>query len=449
MKRLIAAFAVTALLWAQPAAAQSILRDAETETMFADMAAPIIKAAGLSPRTVKIVLINDDSINAFVAGGQIVYVHSGLLQAADNVNEVQGGVAHELGHIADGHVVLGDAAMKPAMGMYLLSMVLGLAAMAAGGGAAGAGIMAAGQQAAMGKVLSFSRTQESTADAAGAKYLNTAGITGKGMLSFFKKLQNQEYRYGYTNIDPFAQTHPLSSDRIQALTADLQASPAWNKPVDPKLQERFLRVKAKLLGYVGSPETTLNKYPASDQSVYAHYARAYAYHKAGYPEKADAEANALIAKDPHDPYFLEIQGQILLESGKPQEALAPLREATMASGQNALIATTFGHALIATEDKSHLAEAVKVLKVAVQRDEDNPFAWVQLGTAYEQLGDTPRAALATAERASMMGDNRTAIQSARYALANLPPNTSEWIRAQDIAMTSADAEAGTKKKRRK
>ena len=82
---------------------------------------------------------------------------------------------------------------------------------------------------------------------------------------------------------------------------------------------------------------------------------AYAYHKAGYPEKADAEANALIAKDPHDPYFLEIQGQILLESGKPQEALAPLREATMASGQNALIATTFGHALIATEDKSHLA----------------------------------------------------------------------------------------------
>ncbi|RZI38673.1 peptidase M48, partial [Herbaspirillum sp. HC18] len=138
--------------------------------------------------------------------------------------------------------------------------------------------------------------------------------------SFFKKLQNQEYRYGYTNIDPFAQTHPLSSDRIQALTADLQASPAWNKPVDPKLQERFLRVKAKLLGYVGSPETTLNKYPASDQSVYAHYARAYAYHKAGYPEKADAEANALIAKDPHDPYFLEIQGQILLESGKPQEA---------------------------------------------------------------------------------------------------------------------------------
>lgn len=448
MKRLIAAFAATAVLWAQPAAAQSILRDAETESLFADMSAPLIKAAGLSPRDVKIVLINDDSINAFVAGGQVVYVHSGLIQAADNVNEVQGVVAHELGHIADGHVVLSEQAMKPAMKMQLLSMVLGLATIAMGGGAAGMGVLAAGQQAAMSNVLAFSRNQESAADAAGSRYLTTAGITGKGMLSFFKKLQNQEYRYGYTNIDPFAQTHPLSAVRIQSLTDDLKASPAWNKPVDAKLQERFLRVKAKLLGYVSPPEQTLNKYPDSDQSVYAHYARAYAYHKGGYPDKAEAEAAALIAKDPKDPYFEEIQGQILLESGKPQEALAPLRAATMGSGQNALIATTFGHALIATEDKRNLPEAVKVLKVAVQRDEDNPFAWVQLGTAYEQLGDTPRAALATAERASMMGDDRTAIQSARYAMANLTPNTSEWIRAQDIAMTSADAAAHTKKKRR-
>ncbi|WP_230481093.1 M48 family metalloprotease [Sphingomonas sp. Leaf21] len=448
MKRLIAAFATTILLWAQPAAAQSILRDAETESLFADMSAPMIKAAGLSPRDVKVVLINDDSINAFVAGGQIVYVHSGLIQAADNVNEVQGVVAHELGHIADGHVILSEQAMKPAMKMQLLSMVLGLAAVAMGGGAAGMGVMAAGQQAAMSQVLAFSRNQESAADAAGARYLTTSGVTGKGMLSFFKKLQNQQYRYGYVNIDPFAQTHPLSATRIQALTADLQASPAWNKPIDPKLQERFLRVKAKLFGYVSPPETTLQKFPETDQSVYAHYARAYAYHKAAYPDKADAEANALIAKDPHDPYFQEIQGQILLEAGKPQEALAPLRAATMGSGQNALIATTFGHALIATEDKRNLPEAVKVLKVAVQRDEDNPFGWVQLGTAYEQMGDTPRAALATAERAAMMGDDRTAIQSARYALANLTPNTSEWIRAQDIAMTSADAAASSKKKRR-
>ena len=196
MKRLFAACALSLLAWAQPAAAQSILRDAETEAMFNDMSRPLILAAGLSPRNVKVVLINDDSINAFTAGGQTVYVHSGLIQAADNANQVQGVIAHELGHIADGHIISGEQAQKPAMGIYLLSMVLGLAAMAAGGGEAGAGILAAGQQAALGKYLSFTRVQEATADASAVRYLNTAGITGPGMLAFFKTLQQQEYRSG-------------------------------------------------------------------------------------------------------------------------------------------------------------------------------------------------------------------------------------------------------------
>ena len=435
MKRL-ALLTAAALVFAAPAQAQSILRDAETEAMFNDMSVPLVKAAGLSPRDVKVVLINDDSINAFVAGGQTVYVHSGLLQAAVNANQVQGVIAHELGHIAAGHVVLADNGIKPAMHITLLSMVLGLAAVAAGAGEAGAGIMALGQSAGMAKYLSFSRTQENSADAAGARFLNAAGVTGKGMLSFFSTLQQQEYRYGVENIDPFMQTHPLSGERIANLTAVLKASPTWDKPSDPAIEERFRRVKAKLEGYVMSPDRTLKDFPESDTSIYAHYARAYAWHKAGYPDKADAESLALIKAKPDDPYFQEIRGQILLEAGRPVDAIAPLRAATEGSRNNPLIATTFGHALIATEAKANYPEAIKVLRVAVGRDDENPFAWYQLGTAYELTGDTPRAALATAERASMEGDHRTAAQSARYALANLPANTSDWIRAQDIAMAA-------------
>ena len=445
MKRFVAALALPLLLWTQAAAAQSVLRDAETEAMFHDMATPLIQAAGLSPATVKVVLVNDDSINAFVAGGQIVYVNSGLIQAADNADQVQGVIAHELGHVADGHVISGDAAMKPALGVSILSMVLGLAAIAAGSGEAGTGIMAAGQQVATANYLSYSRTTEASADAAGARFLNTAGISGRGMLAFFKKLQNEEYRLtAGSTTDPFAQTHPLSAQRIANLTDTLQASPAWNKPTDPALEERFRRVKAKLEGYVATPARTLQDFPPGDQSVYAHYARAYAYHKGGYPEKADTEVAALIAKDPHDPYFEEIQGQILLEAGKPAAALAPLRAATEQTNDNPLIATTFGHALIATEKPANYPEAIRVLRVATQRDDDNPFAWYQLGTAYELSGDSARAALATAERASMTGDDRTAIASARYAMANIPANTTDWIRAQDIAMTT---DTGKKKHR--
>ncbi|MEG3087977.1 M48 family metalloprotease [Sphingomonas sp. PB4P5] len=449
MKRIVAGLAASLLLWAQPAAAQSILRDAETEQMFADMSRPMIVAAGLSPANVRVVLINDDSINAFVAGGQTVYVHSGLLAAADNANEVQGVIAHELGHIADGHVVLQDAGTKPALGITLLSMVVGLAAAVAGAGDAGMAIMGLGQAAGMGKFLAFTRVQESTADAAGAKYLNDSGVSGRGMLSFFRKLQNQEYAYGLKNIDPFAQSHPLSGQRIENLRNDLMAGKSWNAKPDLALEERFKRVKAKLNGFVADAKTTLNTYPEDNQTIYAHYARAYAWHKSGYPDKADAEAAALIKADPHDPYFLEIQGQILLEAGKPSEAVVPLREATERSRNSPLIATTFGHALIATDDAKNYPEAVRVLRQAVQRDQENPFAWYQLGTVYERIGDEPRALLATAERASQGGDSRTAAYAARGAMAGLTPNTSDWIRAQDIAMTAQNDMDDNPKKYRK
>ena len=450
LTRNLALVAASILLWAQPAAAQSILRDAETEAMFAAMATPVVTAAGLGPRNVRVVLVNDDSVNAFVAGGQTVFIHTGTLQAADTLNEVQGVFAHEVGHITGGHVPLGSRMMKAPMGITILSMVLGLAAMAAGSGEAGAGIMAAGQQAAQGSYLSFSRSQEASADAAGANYLIGAGITGRGYLSFFKKMQQLEYRYGITRKIGFMLDHPVSSERIANLTDTLTTAASWSRPPDPALEEQFRRVKAKLKGYVQTPDRTLQDYPESDKSIYAHYARAYAYHKAGFPDKADAEAEALVRAEPNNPYFQEIKGQILLEAGKPQESLAPLRFATEKSGQNPLIATTFGHALIATEDKANYPEAIKVLRVAVARDDENPTAWVQLGTVYEASGDTPRAALATAERASMTGDSRTAAQSAAYALANITPNTPDWIRAQDIAMTARnDIEDNPKKYKRK
>ncbi|MET3710513.1 putative Zn-dependent protease [Sphingomonas trueperi] len=425
----------------RPAMAQSVLRDAETEALLADMAKPLFTAAGLNPANGKVVLIADPSINAFVAGGQIVYVNAGLIDAADTANQVQGVVAHEIGHIVGGHAVFQrDGGYG---NISILSLLLGAAAMAAGSAEAGTGILMAGQRAAIGKYLAYSRVQESSADAAGVRFLNTAGITGKGMLGFFEKLTQEMHRYGYYStdpeVDPFAQTHPMSQDRVQTLKADLEGSPNWTKPLDPDLERRFKRVQAKLRGYTNDPKKTLRLYPPSDQSIPAHYARAYAYHQSGYPEQAAAETAALVKLAPNDPYFLELQGQILLESGQPQASLDPLRKATQLSNNSPLIASTFGHALVATEDKANLKEAEQVLRDSLTRDRDNPFAWINLGTVYDREGDEPRTALATAERANLIGDARTAMVSARRAMGGLPQGSPEWIRAQDIAMVSEQA----------
>ncbi len=447
--RAIFAFLLVWPLLVQPVMAQSILRDAETEALFHDMSLPLIKAAGLDPRNVRIVLIGDRSINAFTAGGQDVFIHSGLLAAADNANEVQGVIAHELGHVAGGHVLRSEEGIKQATGVMLLSLLLGAAAIAAGAGDAGVGILGAGQQAALSKFLSFTRTQEATADSAAQTYLTTTGISGKGMISFFKKLQSLEFRYGATTrSDDFASDHPLTGDRIAILQEKFAGDPAWNKPTDPAIEARFQRVKAKLQGFVSDPADTLRDYPETNTSVPAHYARAYAWHRSAYPDKALEETNALLKAIPGDPYFLELKGQILLESGKPMEALPLLRDAVAKTNAQPLIASLFGHALIATEDSANFAEAEKVLKASVTKDNENPFAWYQLGVVYDREGDAPRAAMATAERYHLEGRPRLALANAEVAVRGLPQGSPDWIRAQDIAIVSRAAADDEKRKRR-
>lgn len=432
----ISAALALALTSAQPAAAQSILRDTETEAFFQDLAAPIVKAADLPAGNVDIALLNAPSINAFVAGGQIIYVHSGLIEKADTAAEVQGVLAHELGHIKGGHIIRQGDGAKAATNITLLSLLAGLGAVLAGAGNAGMAAILMGQRAAIGKFLAYSRGEEGSADAAGASYLAKAGISGRGSLGFFDKLSGLESRYAVSRDSEmeYVRGHPLTSDRIATLRDTYQQDPAWRKADDPAMQARFARIKAKLTGYLGEPAQTLRAYPPTDIGVPARYARAYAYHKQAEVGKALAETRALIAAAPSDPYFLELEGQILLESGRPAEALPVLRKATALTNAQPLIATLYGHALIATEDVTNHEEAERVLRAAVARDRYNPFAWRQLGTVYAARGDLPRANLASAEQQVMSGDYLQAVRSARNAQAGLAENSADWLRAQDIEM---------------
>jgi predicted Zn-dependent protease len=280
------------------------------------------------------------------------------------------------------------------------------------------------------------------------KFLSKAGISGRGSISFFKKLENYEYRYGYSHDDEAAyeQTHPTTPDRIATLEHQYEADPAWNKPTDPALQARFERIKAKLYGYLAKPADTLRSYPPTMDTVPAHYARAYAYHKDARLDQALDETHALLKTNPNDPYFLELEGQILLESGKPADALAPLREATELTNNQPLIAATFGHALIATENPANYDEAERVLKAAVNKDHDNPDAWYQLGMVYAARGDIPRARLASAEQQAMTGNMIGALQNASAAERALPAGSPDELRAGDIALAARAALEQQKKR---
>jgi predicted Zn-dependent protease len=432
---------VTAQTLGAPLVAQSILRDAETEALMRDVARPLKEAAGLDPRSVEIYIVADPSINAFATLGQRVFFNTGFFVAADDVNKFQGVMAHELGHVAAGHAVRFSEGAGPATSISILSLILGAAAMALGAGDAGMAAIMMGQQAAQASFLAFNREQESRTDQAAARYLDAAGISGKGMIRFFEQLRGEEYRLAIPQANSYNRTHPLSGERIAALEGVLHASAYWDTPPDPELQARYARMRGKLIGYLYPLDTVLKAYPTSDTSDAGLMARAYGYHRAAMRDEALAAVRELVRRNPDDPYSRELEGQILLESGLAGEAIEPLRKAVELANGEPLIAGMLGHALLLKSndgaDRESLAEAEKVLKSVVNRDRRNPFAWMQLGSIYELKGDEPRAALASAERISLSGgDPRLAMRAARTAMAGLPQGTSDFLRAQDIAMAS-------------
>ncbi|UTW57316.1 M48 family metallopeptidase [Kordiimonas sp. SCSIO 12603] len=444
----IASTLVCAIALAHQAYAQSILRDAETEAFLHEISDPIFIAAGLDPRSVNIYLLSDPSLNAFVTGGQNIFIHSGLIMASDDVNQLLGVIAHETGHIAGGHLVGIRDAASTAGNFSILSLVLGAAAIAAGSPDAGIGLLAAGQTVAQRQFLAFNRVQESSADQAGAKYLNELGISGKGLIQFFDKLRDQEV-LAYIRQDPYIRSHPLNRTRILSLEQVLGQSEYYNKPPNPKHNEQFNRLKAKLQGYIQRPSDTLKEYPLSDKTASARYARVYAYHKALEWDLALSEADALIEQEPANPYFHEIKGQILFENGKVREALPVFRQAVERAPRAPLVATALGQAMVSLEDDVLMAEAIPILENATRQDPGNTFAWFNLAKAYSWVGREADANLATAERFYSAGVVYQAVGYAKRAMDSFKTGSPEWLRAQDIFFIARDAAERQRKQQRR
>lgn len=430
------------------ATAQSFLRDAETEIFLRKLANPIFEAAGLDTNAVGIYLINDSTMNAFVAAGQNMFLHSGLIMNSDNANQLLGVIAHETGHIAIGHDARRGELSKEATAMAIITMLLGAAAIAAGSPDAGIGLIAGGQGSAQRLVLRNLRVWEASADQAGASYLKAAGMSGRGLVEFFEKLRGQEYIMRVRQ-DPYVRTHPLTGDRIARLRENVESSPYWNTPTDPQLEIDFQRIKAKLGGYVLPTRITFRKFPVSDTSPVARYARIYAYNREVQWETALSEATSLAKEFPDDPFYNEITGQIYLENGQVANSLPYYRRAAELMPHEPLLLTALGHALVALDDPELDKEAIVVLELAVALDPYNDLGFRQLAVAYARGGYDAYASHATAEMFLLQHRLGDAMMHANRALDDLPTGSPRWLRSQDITvMAQAEMQKRGGRKRR-
>ncbi len=416
-----------------------VIRDTEIESLMRDYARPILRVAGLAKQNVRVVVLNDRGFNAFVMDGRHIFINAGALFDAKTPNEVIGVFAHETGHLAGGHMIRLREELARAQTQSIVALLLGVGAMvgaAAAGGSSGVGqigpaAIMAPQSAIQHSLLAYVRTQEDQADHAGIKFLNATHQSPRGMVDLFKRLANDQL-FRSQGADPYLQTHPMPADRVATLVQIAEASPYWNVKDPPALQLRHDLMRAKLSGFLEAPGTVLRRYPVSDQSLAARYARAISAYRHSDLRRAIAQIDGLIRSEPSNPYFEELKGQALLEGGRPAAAVAPLRRAVQFSHGAPLIEIMLAQALLATNNKNVAEQAVTLLTAALRREPEMPEAYTQLAMAYGRKGDLANADLASAQAAFTRGDTKTARQLAERAKHRLPVGSPAWVRADDI-----------------
>jgi predicted Zn-dependent protease len=437
-----ALYGLSTCLLSSAAVAQGIplVRDAETEKLLKDYSRPIFKAAGLGSH-ITMRIVKHDSFNAFVIDGLNVFINTGTLLQAKTPNEVIGVIAHETGHITGGHMAALRTRIARDQTKALLLMVLGIGAIAASAasgdrgsdmGSAGMGVGLLGQEMVMRSFLAERRSQESAADQAGMRFLEATQQSGRGMLETFEGFAQQEY-VSANYQDPFVRSHPVAADRIARLRELVAKSPFASKKDPPELQLRHDLVRAKISGYLESTQAVSNRYPAKDTSLPARYARAIARNCSGRCDQAIGEVEALIRELPDYPYFWELKGNFHYWGGKHREAIAPLRKALqLAGGSEPLMQVELAQAMLATEDRGMLDEAIGLLKRAVSADSNHATAHHLLGTAFARKGDYPQAELAAAQAHFAEGNIKEAHRFAKRAVTKLTPGSPDWLRADDI-----------------
>jgi predicted Zn-dependent protease len=413
--------------------APSLIRDAEIESYLEDYTAPIFGAAGIEPSSVHIYIVNDPRINAFVAGGMNLFLHTGLLMRAQTANQVIGVIAHETGHIAGGHLVRSKDVQRAATIEAIVAMVLGIGAgIASGDAGVGAAGVSAGPALAATQLLQYTRTQEASADSAGLGFLDATGQSARGMYEMFEILQKDSVLTGSASANPFLQSHPLTQQRMDHIQQYMATSPYTNAPLNPQLEEEQRRIRAKILGFMNPLDQVLKAYPESDNSFAARYARAIAWYRAANLTKAGPAVDLLIQEEPDNPFLKELKGQMLFENGRTADAVAAYRQAVKLRPDQPLLRIGLAQSLVETNEQAANAEAIQHLEVATGLEPRNIQAWRLLTVAYGRDNQLPMVALAQAEIAMLQGDDKKAKEYARRAQDGLKPGSPGALRAEDI-----------------
>jgi len=423
--------AIFCALNASAAQSISLLRDPDIEHGLQQLADPILRAASLNSESVKVWIINDMSLNAFVIDHKHIFLHAGLVLQLKSAAQLQSVIAHEAAHISNGHISRRLANARRAKMATSFGVLVGAAAVAAGHTDAGLGL-ALGATGSVNRVLlAHNRIEESAADQSAVRFMELAKVDPTAMAEVFKLFIGQS-TLSEDYQDPYTRSHPLNQDRIRTIHA-YAANATPHRP-DAKQAYWFSRIQGKLSGFLRAPQWTIRR--ATGSSDVNRMRRAIAEHRSGRSSTAQQTIAQLVTDHPNDAFYRELQGQILLESLEFSAATKAYASAAKLAPSNALILGGYGRSLLAQNTKSSNAQALKILQKARNLDSRDARILRDIGTAYARIGQQGRAFLAIAERYALQGDMQNAAIQAKRAEDLLPRGSAARQKAQDILDTA-------------
>ena len=413
-----------------------IINDAEINNYINFLSKPLLVSSGLNENFVEVNIIFDDKINAFVTNGQRIFIHSGLITNSDEPEEIIGVIAHEIGHIASGHLTRTREVISSASTAGILAALFGVISVGIynnsvekiEGDLTAAAIFSGAKSLSINSLLKYSKTQELNADMYALNILNQNKISGKGLLKILEKLSKKDSINA--NQMNYLSTHPLTSERISIAKNKIISSPFYNQKTNLKNLKNLKNIKAKILGY-SKPEETLKKFK-NDNTMAGRIAKAISLHKLGKNKKSINIIKTLIEDEPFNPYFYETLGKIYLDNGQVGESIIAFEKARQISNNNPLILLGYSQALISADNSKSYLDAIKLLEKAIKKVEKNYTAFRLLEIAYGRSKIYGKSMLAGAEKSLIRGNKNDANYKATQALKLLKVNSPDFFRAKDI-----------------
>ena len=423
--RLAALFSL--ITCAQLAQSAGLLRDSDIEAGLSRIAAPVLIAAGLSPVSTKVLVVDDDRLNAFVIDRHHIFLHSGLILRSTTPEMLQSVIAHEAAHIANGHIARRRQALLLSRNTANFGMALAVAVGAASDlGEAATGIALGVRGSATRKFLSHSRAEESSADQSALGYMVRSGINPMGMVETLDIFVGQENLVAGRQ-DPYVRSHPLTRDRMRSVATMAMAHD--DLPSDPNMVYWHARVIGKLSAFQRAPSWTLGRINDSLSEDIKHMRTAIAQGREGKLTSAIKSIDRALALRPADPFYQDLKAELYMRNRAFSKSARSYKKAHHLRPKDAIILAGYGRALLA---EGKFSRALDILEQARVRDFRNSALLRDLGVAYSKLGKHAMASLVSAERNSLQGRIKDAKMHANRAAAGLPLGSPAWQRAQDI-----------------